>query len=124
MHRRDMYDSILFSILIKNIFLIWQQKLTPVSEANTFEISYDKGPSINDVHSQGGCGVCPVRTRGKGLLQMRISTLLEQKTLDFSKFLMCLHGQEREGVEPVRTRGGGGQFFASLCGWTAPNPMI
>jgi len=29
---------------------------------------------------------------------------LVQKTPDFSKFMMCLHGQGGEGVEPVQSR--------------------
>jgi len=40
-----------------------------------------------------------------------------QKTLEFSKFMVCPHGQE--GIEPVRTffgQEGVGQFFAILCG--------
>jgi len=47
-----------------------------------------------------------------------------EKTSDFSKFVVCPHGQERREVEPVRTFSGqGGQFFAMLCRrplWTAP----
>jgi len=57
-----------------------------------------------------------------------VRTEEEQKTSDFSKFLVCLHGQEGRGLEPVRTFFGQGgmkcQFFAILCGrllWTAPN---
>jgi len=39
---------------------------------------------------------------------MRISALLVQKKLDFSKFMVCPHGQG--GIEPVRTRGEGVSF--------------
>jgi len=52
---------------------------------------------------------------------------LAQKTLYFSKFTVCPHGQGGEaGFEAVGTfcgQGGGGQFIAILCGcllWTAP----
>jgi len=38
---------------------------------------------------------------GQGVLQMRTSAFLMQKTSDFSKFMMCPHGQG--GLEPVRT---------------------
>jgi len=56
-----------------------------------------KGPSIKDVRSQGGRGFCPVRilrTRGEwGFFRRGRLHFLEQKTLDFSKFLVCPHGQ-------------------------------
>jgi len=52
---------------------------------------------------------------------------LVQKTSDFSKFMMCPHGQGERGVKPERTLcGQGGEavnFFALLCGrplWTVP----
>jgi len=49
--------------------------------------------------------------------------LLVQKTSDFSKFIVCPHGQR--GLSHCRQgEGGGGQFFAILCWrllWTAPN---
>jgi len=57
---------------------------------------------------------------------MRTSVLFGAKTLDFSKFMVCPHGQEVRGIEPVRTfcgQGGGGQFIAILCGrllWITP----
>jgi len=55
---------------------------------------------------------------------MRTSALLGAKTSDFSKFMVCPHGQG--GIETVRTfcgQGGGDQFFVILYGrllWTAP----
>jgi len=34
---------------------------------------------------------------------MRTSALFDAKTFDFSKFMVCPHGQGGRGVEPVRT---------------------
>jgi len=50
-----------------------------------------------------------------------------KKTSDFSKFMLCPHGQVGERVEPMRTRGDGGQFFAILCGrplWSGPKITV
>jgi len=61
---------------------------------------------------------------------MWTSALLVQKTSDFSKVMVCQHGQGGgEEAEPVRTffgQAGRGQFFAILCGrplWTASGPL-
>jgi len=61
-----------------------------------------------------------------GVLKMQTSALFGAKTSDFSKFMVCPHGQGG-GDEPVRTFFGqgerGSQFFADSCGrplWTAP----
>jgi len=60
-------------------------------------------------------GVCPVRTfcgQGGGGPSYWTFSLLAQKPSNFSKFVMCPHGQ-----------GGRGQFFAILYGrllWTGP----
>jgi len=54
----------------------------------------------------------------KGGFQSRPSALVVKKTSDFSKFMLCPHGQGRGGVEPVRTffvQGKGGKFFAIWC---------
>jgi len=60
---------------------------------------------------------------------MRTSALFGTETSDFSKFIVCLHGQGENGVwasaDILRTRGGRreGQFFAILCWrllWTDP----
>jgi len=50
--------------------------------------------------------------------QMQTSALFGAKTSDFSKFVVCPHSSwtRREEAEPVRTSGGGAQFFAILCG--------
>jgi len=60
---------------------------------------------INDVCNQGEGG-CPVRTFfGQGGFQMWMSALFGAKTLDFLKFMVCLHrqGGGNEVVEPVQT---------------------
>jgi len=48
-----------------------------------------------------------------------MSTLFgAKKTLDFSKFMVCPHGQEGRGLRQCEQ---GGQFFSILCGrffWT------
>jgi len=51
--------------------------------------------------------------RTKGGLQKRTSALFGAKTSDFSKFMMCPHGQGGEGFEPMRTffGEGGGSIF-------------
>jgi len=52
---------------------------------------------INFVRSQGD-GVYPMRTRGEGFFRCDRSDdriFWRQKTLDFSKFMVCPHGQER-----------------------------
>jgi len=57
---------------------------------------------------------------------MPTSTLFGAKTSNFSKFMVCSHGQGKGRFEPVRIfceQGGGGQYFAIFCGrllWTAP----
>jgi len=61
----------------------------------------------------------------RGVLQMRTSTLFGAKTPDISKFMVCPHRQRRRGLSQCGhfvDKGGGGQFFAFLCGrplWTA-----
>jgi len=60
--------------------------------------------------------VCPVWTRWEGGSSDAESALLAQKTSDFSKFMVCPHGQG--GLSQC----GGSQIFAILCGrllWTA-----
>jgi len=52
-----------------------------------------------------------MRTRGF-LRMMRTSALFGAKTKDFSKFMMCPHGQGARG----------GQFFAVLCGHLMDGP--
>jgi len=49
---------------------------------------------------------------------MRTSALFGAKTPDFSKFMMCPHGQGERGLEPVRkfSDKGRGQFFKIFCG--------
>jgi len=40
--------------------------------------------------------------QGGGILQMQTSAFfLAQKTLDFSKFMVCPHGQGGRGFDPV-----------------------
>jgi len=58
------------------------------------------------------------RTRGRGVLQMRTSALFWAKTSDFSKFIVCPHGQRGREVEPVRTffgQGGREINFLRFC---------
>jgi len=68
-----------------------------------------------------GEGVYPVRKffgQGeRGVLQIRTSALFAQKPSNFSKFMVCPHGQGRRGVCPVRTfcgQGGGGSIFCDF----------
>jgi len=47
---------------------------------------------------------------------MRMSALFGAKNSDFSKFMVCPHGQGGKGIEPVRTfsgqtEGEGGSIF-------------
>jgi len=49
-----------------------------------------------------------LRTRGEGFCRWRFfrcgrPSFLAQKSLDFSKFMLCLHGQGEKGVEPGQT---------------------
>jgi len=68
-------------------------------------------------------------TRGEGVLQMRTSTLFGVKNSDFSKFMVCPHGQGERGSRQYghfsdKGRVHGGQFFTISCGrllWTALN---
>jgi len=48
---------------------------------------------------------------------MRTFALFGAKNFDFSKFLVCPHGQGKDGVEPVRTffRQGEGVNFSRFC---------
>jgi len=75
---------------------------------------------MKDVRSQGGRVQCG---QGEGVLQMRTSALFG--AINFEIYGVSARTRRR-GVEPVRTffgQGGGGQFFAILCGrllWTAP----
>jgi len=58
-------------------------------------------------------GSCSVWAIGEGVLQMWTSALFGTKTPDFSKFMVCPHGQEREGwsnADILRTRGKGINF--------------
>jgi len=56
------------------------------------------GPSIKDVHSQRGRGLSNADIlRTRGVLQMRTSALFAAKPSNFSKFMVCPHGQERRG---------------------------
>jgi len=59
------------------------------------------GLSIKEVRSQRE-GVCPVRTRGRGFFRSGRPQFLVQKASNFSKFLVCPHGQKGKGVDPVR----------------------
>jgi len=86
---------------------------------------FDNGPSIKDVPSQGEerfvqCG----HLADKGVLQKQMPTLFGAKSSDFSKFMVCPHGQ---GGMSQCEQGGGGQFFGILCGrllWTIPNTNL
>jgi len=72
-----------------------------------------------DVRSPGE-GVCPVLTRKEGgSSDTDVRTFWEQKTSDFSKFMVCPLGQGGRGSASADKKG---QFFESLCGylsWTA-----
>jgi len=76
--------------------------------------------SIKDVRSQEGGEVEVYSadilwTRRGFTLQMRTSAFFGAKTLDFSKFIVCPHGQE--GSELGRSRGKGSifrDFFANV----------
>jgi len=48
---------------------------------------------------------------------MRTSVVFGAKNSDFSKYMVCLHGQEGGEVEPVRTfyGQGGGVNFSRFC---------
>jgi len=74
----------------------------------------NQGPSVKDVRPQG---------RG-GFFRCGRPHILMQKTSDFSKFMVCPHGQGGRGFEPVRTFcEQGDQFFAFMCRrplWMAP----
>jgi len=53
---------------------------------------------------------------------MRTSALFGEKNFGFFE-IYSVSAWTRRGVESVRARGKGGQFFAILCGrllWTAP----
>jgi len=60
---------------------------------------------------------------------MLTSALSGAKTLDFSKFIVCPHGQGGEGLSQCghfADKEGGDQFFSILCGrlvWTAKIPF-
>jgi len=64
--------------------------------------------------------------KGQGFFRCGSPRFFVQKLLDFSKFMVCPHGQEKEGLSQrghFADKGEGGQFFAILCGrllWTAP----
>jgi len=60
----------------------------------------------------GGEGVCSVRIRGKGSSSdADVRTFWCKKTPDFSKFMMCPHGQGGwVSANILRTGGGEGQF--------------
>jgi len=61
-----------------------------------------KGPSIKDVRSQGEWGFVQcghfADKRGVGVLQLRTSALFGAKNSDFSKSMVCPHGQGGRGV--------------------------
>jgi len=61
---------------------------------------YSKVLSIKDIRSQGE-EVLSSADKIEGGLQMRTFALFGAS--DFSKFMVCPHGQGRRGVEPVRT---------------------
>jgi len=70
------------------------------------------GLSVKDVYSQWGKKFVQCRHfADKGIIQLCTSALFGANTWDFSKFMICLHGQ---GVESVRTfcRQGEGSIFA------------
>jgi len=79
------------------------------------------GPSIKDVRSQEVWGGLPstdiLRTSEEGgFFRCGRPALFGVKNKNFSKFMVCPHGQG--GVEPVRTffgQGEGDQFFTILC---------
>jgi len=63
-----------------------------------------KGPSIN---------TSAVRGKGGWFFICGRPNFLVQKTSEFSKFLVCPHRQERLSQ---CGQGGGGRFYAILCG--------
>jgi len=77
---------------------------------------------MKDVRSQGEgefvhCGHFANKERRE--LQKRTSTLLGEKTSDFSKFMVSGQVQEKRGLSQCQyfvDKGRGGQFFAILCG--------
>jgi len=84
-------------------------------------IGFNLGTSIKDVRSQGGC---PVRTFfGKGeFFGCGHSHFLVQKNPDYSKFLVCPHGQGRSGLSQCgrcADKRKGGSIFQDFL-WTAP----
>jgi len=74
----------------------------------------------------GGRGVCPVRTRGEGFFRCGRPHFLVQKTLDFSKFMVCPHGQgEVNFCDFVQTSFMDGPFtFSSLATQTSSHRRI
>jgi len=74
-----------------------------------------KGPSIKDVCSQGEGLVQCRHFVSKGFRCGRPHFLV-QKTSDFSKFMLCPHGQGRDSASAdVADNRGGGQFFLRFC---------
>jgi len=62
-------------------------------------------------------GGCPMRTF------CRQGGFFRWKNIGFFEFYLVAARNRGESVEPVRTKGREGQFFAILCGrplWTAP----
>jgi len=65
-----------------------------------------------------------LRTRGEGVFRCGRLHFLAKKTSDFSKFMVCPHGQR--GLSHCGQGGRGSQFFTILCGrllWTAPKKI-
>jgi len=67
--------------------------------------------------------------RTRGVLQMRTFALLEVKSSDFSKFMMCPHGQGGKGwtsADILRTKGEGSIFrdFVRTSFMEAPNSTL
>jgi len=106
-HKKQIFMVAFRSVNQKQLLIKW------------YSTNTNKGPSIKDFRSQGVCLV--QKFCGQGTRQMRTSHFLVQKTSDFSKFMLCPHGQ---GFEPVRTffgKRGRGSIFCRRLLWTAPN---
>jgi len=78
--------------------------------------NFVKGLTIKYVRSQGRGGGCPMLTfSGQGGSSDVDSAYFGAKTSDFSKFMVCPHGQERlSQCDIFRKRVEGCQFFADV----------
>jgi len=62
---------------------------------------------------EGGLSSADIFRKEGGVFRCGRSHFLVQKSSDFLKFMVCLHGKGGEGVEPVRAffgQGGGNNF--------------